>query len=137
MLKRLNKDVIMPEIPPGIRRTTKINTKATPTSQYAKLSLSPDAKKPINTAPTIGPINPNLPPTAAQITNSAESMNPTTCGVTIPWCGAKKAPARPAIAPLIANAAAFTKLVLIPKNCVRSSFSRTASNNCPKGVRIK
>ena len=41
-------------------------------------------RNPIVTAPITGPASPVRPPTAVQMTSSADSRNPTACGVTIP-----------------------------------------------------
>ena len=109
-------------------------TSATTTSQYRNASRSPEARKPMATAPRTGPARLVRPPTAVQMTSSADSRNPTAWGVTMPWWGAYSAPARPATPALVANARALRRLVLKPKNWSRSSFWATAASNCPNGA---
>ena len=74
----------MPAMPDGHLSTTMMKSRATTTSQYRSSSRRPAARNPIVTAPITGPASPVRPPTAVQMTSSADSRNPTACGVTIP-----------------------------------------------------
>ena len=88
---------------------------------------------PMATAPTTGPRIRPRPPTAVQITRSADSTNPHTSGVTSPCWGAYNAPATPARMPLAPKAMALRCAVSWPKNPTRRSFWASARQRTPSG----
>ena len=65
-----------------------MNSNATIASQYATCSRNCDDSSPMPTAPSSAPYGLLRPPTAVQITNSADSTKPVASGVTRPCCGA-------------------------------------------------
>jgi hypothetical protein len=112
-----------------------MNTIAMVISQKRKLSRSALVSAPISKAPSTGPSSRPRPPTAAQITRSADSTKPHSCGVTNPCCGAYSAPPRPASSPLTPNATAFSRLVSKPNSTTRRSLCASAAHSTPSGAR--
>ena len=86
--KRRKSGSANPATPRGNTRTMAMKNSAISTSQNGKLSRNCAVSEPTSSVPTTGPNRLARPPTAAQITSSAERPKPITCGVTIPCCGA-------------------------------------------------
>ena len=77
-----------PAMPRGNTSTMAMKNSAISTSQNGSVSRSCAVSEPTRSVPMTGPSKLARPPTAAQITRSAERPNPTICGVTMPCCGA-------------------------------------------------
>ena len=107
--KRRSSGAKTPIRPGGNSSTTAMKTIAMPISQNWNRSRSPLVSAPMSTAPSTGPSRRKRPPTAAQITRSAERPKPQSCGVTRPCCGAYSAPPMPARRPLTPKATAFSR----------------------------